>query len=291
MNRTSKSTDIILYHANCLDGFGSAYIAMKTLNIEEKNTLAMQYDKSAIYTHLLDFISGKKLRTVYILDFSLPIHLMETLSTIAKKVVLIDHHKTAIEMYEGWKHPKNIELILNINYSGVGLTAKYFNYPVTRWVTYIQDRDLWKFNYKNSKAFCAKISKITKNFETWNTVLNSIILSPSYFTHFIEEGEKLLEKNEALINSYLEQSFSYLIDSIHAGLACIIKEKDRCILSELGHKLAEKSGTFGAIITEKADGTLSNIISLRSIGNYDVEKLAKLQGGGGHKNAAGYTLS
>jgi bifunctional oligoribonuclease and PAP phosphatase NrnA len=43
-----------------------------------------------------------------------------------------------------------------------------------------------------------------------------------------------------------------------------------------------------ALIREREDGT--HKVSLRSRGEVDVEKIARHHGGGGHRNAAGYTL-
>ncbi|HEY7213306.1 MAG TPA: DHHA1 domain-containing protein, partial [Thermoanaerobaculia bacterium] len=43
-----------------------------------------------------------------------------------------------------------------------------------------------------------------------------------------------------------------------------------------------------ALIREREDG--SHKVSLRSRGEVDVEKIARHYGGGGHRNAAGFTL-
>ena len=43
-----------------------------------------------------------------------------------------------------------------------------------------------------------------------------------------------------------------------------------------------------ALIREREDG--SQKVSLRSRGEVDVEKIARHQGGGGHRNAAGYSV-
>jgi nanoRNase/pAp phosphatase (c-di-AMP/oligoRNAs hydrolase) len=59
--------------------------------------------------------------------------------------------------------------------------------------------------------------------------------------------------------------------------------------SELGNQLAIKSGTYGA--TYYHDSTDTVRFSLRSVGDYDVSRLAKIFGGGGHKNASGFKLS
>jgi nanoRNase/pAp phosphatase (c-di-AMP/oligoRNAs hydrolase) len=58
--------------------------------------------------------------------------------------------------------------------------------------------------------------------------------------------------------------------------------------SEAGNVLARESGTFGATWFKDKDGNVR--WSLRSIGDYDVSIIAKQFKGGGHKNAAGFTL-
>ena len=59
--------------------------------------------------------------------------------------------------------------------------------------------------------------------------------------------------------------------------------------SDLGHSLAKKSGTFG--LTYHYHGRRQCYeCGLRSIGEFDVAKLAVSFGGGGHKNAAGFSV-
>jgi nanoRNase/pAp phosphatase (c-di-AMP/oligoRNAs hydrolase) len=58
-------------------------------------------------------------------------------------------------------------------------------------------------------------------------------------------------------------------------------------MSEIGHELANQSGTFGLIYYIDSDNSVK--CSLRSNGDYDISVMAKHFGGGGHKNAAGFT--
>lgn len=58
------------------------------------------------------------------------------------------------------------------------------------------------------------------------------------------------------------------------------------LTSDVGHELANQSGTFGLCWSMTKDGAVA--CSLRSNGEYDVSAIAKLYGGGGHKNAAGF---
>ena len=59
--------------------------------------------------------------------------------------------------------------------------------------------------------------------------------------------------------------------------------------SDLGHKLAEKSGTFGLTYFYHGKRQCYDC-GLRSIGDFDVSELAHQFGGGGHKNAAGFSV-
>ena len=57
-------------------------------------------------------------------------------------------------------------------------------------------------------------------------------------------------------------------------------------ISELVHAMTTGE-TFAMGWWQRADGLFS--YSLRSVGDFDVSELAKRHGGGGHKNAAGFT--
>ena len=59
------------------------------------------------------------------------------------------------------------------------------------------------------------------------------------------------------------------------------------LASDLGSELANKSGTFGLVWSMADDGQIH--CSLRSNGDYDVSAIAKAFGGGGHRNAAGFS--
>jgi nanoRNase/pAp phosphatase (c-di-AMP/oligoRNAs hydrolase) len=58
--------------------------------------------------------------------------------------------------------------------------------------------------------------------------------------------------------------------------------------SDIGSLLAIKSGTYGAVWTYWGAGKYQ--VSLRSVGDFDVSKIAKYYGGGGHRNAAGFIV-
>lgn len=59
------------------------------------------------------------------------------------------------------------------------------------------------------------------------------------------------------------------------------------LTSDVGHELANQSGTFGLLWYIDKDNVCR--CSLRSNGDYDVSAIAKAFGGGGHLNSAGFT--
>ena len=58
--------------------------------------------------------------------------------------------------------------------------------------------------------------------------------------------------------------------------------------SELGNRLAERSGSFGLVWELAAGGDVK--VSLRAAGRVDVAAIAAGYGGGGHPNAAGFRM-
>ena len=88
--------NLVIYHANCADGFGAALAAWLKLG-DEAEYLPMQYGDVPEPQDLRDWVDD---REVYILDFSLPHAGMEELFRSAKRVVWLDHHASSRSMAE-----------------------------------------------------------------------------------------------------------------------------------------------------------------------------------------------
>ena len=77
--------DICIYHANCDDGFAAAYAVWKRFGDAVKY-VACNYGNDA------PDVTGKD---VLIVDFSFKKDVMEALAQKAKRIIVLDHHKTA----------------------------------------------------------------------------------------------------------------------------------------------------------------------------------------------------
>ena len=166
---------LVIYHANCTDGFGAAFAAWLKLG-DDAEYVPMDYLSSSLspseaWEQLSQAIPSKMNsdRVVYILDFSLPKPVMDKLLEVSRKVVWLDHHKTAFEMWCGKSpdlffttHKEQDEsktIILDDCRSGAMLAWRFFH-PGTKvpmLVQHIDDRDRWVFALPGSKELHAAV--------------------------------------------------------------------------------------------------------------------------------------
>ena len=266
---------LVIYHANCVDGFASAWTARRFLGEE-----GVDY-KPWSYTDPKPIVSGYS--TIYVVDFSFSREILTYLcDKVGDKVVVLDHHKTAEANLTNWKDkPENLELVFDMNRSGAGITWDYFAADSSRphFIDYVEDRDLWKFKLGNSKAVNAYISTISKTFKDYD------VLFYMFLGDMRTHGQTILSYHQKICEEIVQEARKIVING-KEGLACNCTPQ---FSSEIGNLLAQKSGTYGVTYHTLADD--STKFSLRSVGECDVSKIAKNFGGGGHKNAAGFTMS
>jgi hypothetical protein len=243
---------------------------------------------------------------------------MSWLFATAKYVVWLDHHKTAFEMWHG-EIPKDgiVEdqqsdrtIVLDNNQSGAMLAWEYFHpdISVPQLVKHIDDYDRWQFKLDGTKEFNKALwSYVPWSFEQWNRFLDEAL-----DVSFLDQGAAILRAHDQNVQSVVKGSaracsiVPALINSVDSYKAPWVwwhddEHGDTCranglaancpphLTSDVGHELANKSGTFGLCWTLAKEGRTANC-SLRSNGDYDVSAIAKAFGGGGHKNAAGFEV-
>ena len=296
---------LVIYHANCTDGFGAAFAAWLKLG-DEAEYLPMEYNPSS-HEHI--FCHD---REVYILDFSFPKPVMDAIFQHAKRVVWLDHHKTAFEMWckgvpeKGWicqrlncteDNPSgNVHIELNNNKSGALIAWEYFH-PITKvpkLIQHIDDRDRWQFKLEGSKELHAALASYKPwTFEMWEA---HFLVGDIRFGALKDEGAAILRAHNQNVQSALKQAKTCAIRWGWKEVCGTVGYREAVgysanapafLASDLGHELANKSGTFGLVWSMAGDGQVH--CSLRSNGEYDVSAIAKAFGGGGHRNAAGFS--
>lgn len=308
---------LVIYHAHCTDGFGAAFAAWMALG-DEAEYRACAYGEPAHKTldGFISYYGALGGRTVYILDFSFPREVMEWLFQTAARVVWLDHHKTAFEMYDILPSPHarffathigvdaRHTVELNNAESGAMLAWEYFHPDVEapKLIQRIDDRDRWVFQYDDSRALHAGLATLKPwTFDGWR-----VLLIGHMYERVVNDGQAILGAYNDQIRDRVRVAekchiVPATLDSVEsykapwtwdandqlgaAGLAV----NSPIHQSEIGNELAKASGTYGLVWYYDAATRRANV-SLRSIGDYDVSAIAKALGGGGHKNAAGFNV-
>lgn len=288
---TQPTLPLIIYHDNCADGFGAAWAAYKKFGADGAEYLPMNYNDPRVKLEDEDekfkFPVNIAGRDVYILDFSFSPDIRNAMLAEANSVTWIDHHKTAFEAYNldpamsiHHRVPSlNWEAILDPNKSGCVLAWEHFhpNEEVPALLDYIEDRDLWRWKYDNTRDIA--------------TGLRSRPFSFNWFDFASENLAAVLDKGESM-NELFDQQLAditkkHMIVMINGHLGRAVNCTPQ-FSSEAGNILAKQSGTFGMTWCVNDKGEVN--VSLRSIGDYDVSAIAKTFGGGGHRNAAGLKM-
>lgn len=285
--------DYIIYHSNCSDGIGSAWTGTLV-----NNTCI-----------LIECVAGKnpdidiecfRNKSLLFCDISpLPEYVEELLKN-GSRVVVIDHHVTALNNIEKFKNDITIIKSDDTSKSGCILTWDYFfTEPAPWFLHYISDRDTWNWKLINSKEINTALFEdghIT--FEGLTNLYNSY----TDLNHFINRGKVIEEFRNKIINKFMKTAIPVKYKDYYVWLySCLSDYK-----SDVGNQLLNKEMVSVSNIREnnliKPDFTVAyhyNItsneywLSLRSNDfGPDVCKIAKeiSNTGGGHRNASGVTI-
>lgn len=265
---------IILYHADCTDGFGAAWAAWR------------KFGARATYVGIfpdpgVNQLKGLtiKNREVYFLDVCASAGVLRKLVKQNRSVIVIDHHVTnarTVRSASGY--------VFDIAHSGVVLAWRYFHpgKPVPRFLKYVEDNDLWKYRQVYAKEVGAASALLDMNFKSWSRWAKRIE-SKTGFRKIVEVGKTILAYESELVKEIVKKATPVRFLG-HRTLAV----NSSVLRSELGHVLARRCPPLSIVWRQEVSGVH---ISLRSEGKIDVSRLAaRFPGGGGHKRAAGFSV-
>lgn len=256
----------VLYHASCRDGFAASYAAWKKFGYSKNvKYIAVQYGKP-----IPEMEDNSE---VYILDFSYPREQLINLNKRMKFLLVLDHHKTAKEDLEGLHFAE-----FDMNKSGAVLSWEYFH--PTEEMPYIfrciEDRDLWNWKLKDlSDPVTEAIATYPYDYKVWDEF---------QFDQLFNIGTGIVRWRDNYVSRIIQKPMwdwigEYKVPVVNTGV----------FISHVGNALCKKypKSEFSACYF---DTELTTVWSLRSIGDFDVSEVAKSFGGGGHKNASGYSM-
>ncbi len=261
---------IILYHADCSDGFGGAWAAWKKFG-DEADYIPIEHQKP--------LPEGLKNKQIFFIDIIPDEENIKKVINENESVIAIDHHKTSESKMNLFK-----EHSFDNSHSGAVLAWQYFHSkkPVPKLLLFIEDMDIYKWEYPETSRFIAALALYDYNFEIWDKISLEA-----------EDSEKLkdyLSKGE-VINVYLKRMADDLVQHAQKvdfeGYQVYAANVHHPIKSFVGPILREKHPPFA--ITWVQEGDVIHV-SLRSDDSVDVSEIAKKYGGGGHRAAAGFSF-
>lgn len=255
----------VLYHAQCPDGFAAAYAAW--LILKDK----AQYIPVSHGSPPPSFPPDAK---VVIVDFSYKREICQEIFDTVHKLYILDHHLSAQKELENLPYAH-----FDMHRSGAHLAWNYWHpdKELPRFFAYVEDKDLWTWKQPDCEAFTIALASYPFDFEIWHKLEVDAL---------IHEGKILLKLQQQLIVQALERARWIDLCGHHIPII-----NSAVFRSEIGNKLCTiyPETKFSAIYHDNSDGSRS--WSLRSIGEFDVSLIAGEFGGGGHKNASGFTES
>jgi len=272
--KTKISKDVVVvYHGECSDGFGGAWSAWKKFQ-ETADYIGVCHGDNPS-----DDLVGKE---IYFVDFVYPKGMMEDLKKKNKKIVIIDHHKTAVDLLD-----LADEKLFDIEHSGAVLSWHYFhsNKPTPILLKHIEDRDLWNWKIENSREILIYFDLFERDFKIWDEIISEFDKNQIKRKEFTDKGDLLIRQWNILCERIMKE------DSMKVefeGYQIYLINASSVFSSDLGNLLSKKLPPMAIAWHQGGDGNFR--VSLRSDGTLDVSEIAKKYGGGGHRSSAGFRI-
>ena len=260
------SDPLVIYHGNCIDGFGSAFVLWRWGGLRDAEFVGGIYGQSP--PDVLD-------RDVWVVDFSYPRDELIRMNDRAESLTLLDHHKTAEEDLAGLPFCRFEPAM-----SGAGLTWRHLlpDEPVHWMIDAIEDNDLWRFTIDGSKEVYAALESYPMELGIWNE------LADAGRARLLEEGKVILRYRKRLIERIVQSAEPIeLLGYRGAAVRTSVLVSDVC-----AHLYENEPVDFACAIFRAPDGRF--VVGLRSSAESgtDVSEIARHFGGGGHRNSAGF---
>ncbi len=270
---------LVIYHSPCDDGMGAVYAMSHAVDDFEPCP--------GVYQVAPPDVTG---RDVMLLDFCYSRAVMNEIATKARSVLVLDHHKTAMQGMEGYgqaldvnwaDHLRNpaVRVLFDLSRSGAGIAWDFFMAGNARpkLIDYIEAQDLAKYDrFPYVREFTAGLRSHPMNPKTWAGLT---------VDNLIGDGGVILRAYRAQVESFKAFAFKATI----ANNACVICNVPTVFATDVGGELLASNPDvqFAATYVQKGSGVF--VYSLRSRPDFDCSAIAKKFGGGGHPQASGFT--
>ncbi len=220
---------LVIYHGNCADGFAAAWVVWKHFAGEVDFYPGVYQRKPPI-----ELCEN---RPVIVVDFSYKRGPMKEIAAVADYVLVLDHHKTAIDELKMIEDPEarlkdqiynsklddltlnwgefaghlepdcdhDLYCVFSQTRSGCGLTWDFFNPGQARplLLNHLEDRDLWKFALQNTRELQAAAFSQPYDIKVWDEMIYGAEYS-DLRGDMVQAGAAIERKHFKDINELLE---------------------------------------------------------------------------------------
>ncbi|NQZ97206.1 MAG: phosphohydrolase [Myxococcales bacterium] len=271
---------VLYYHAGCPDGFGAAWAAWRAWG-KDGEYRPRSHDDRVDPSDVMD-------DHVVFADIAPHNDELEGIAEAAAQVVVLDHHITALERFQSEPALENVlaadghRVHFDLEHSGAMLSWQYFHpgKPSPRLLEYVQDQDLWTWELPQSEEVNAAIGSHPFDLEVWDDLAARPILD------LAAQGEPIVRLARIEVQRALKTARPFVLDE--GRIEAVNSPSNR---AKIGHELGRRAayGTAWGLVYRVTGDRVD--ASIYSIGDVDVASIARRHGGGGHKNAAGFTLT
>lgn len=302
---------VVVYHAYCSDGiFSAAATALgmaRSVNPITNLQLPTQEQWSQLpqitfvdysfeglqIDHLLD-----KNTTLYFVDICIDdIEVIKHLCDISKQVVSLDHHddSMAFVMNHIDELPKNFHNLNSKVRSGAWLAWEHFcsGTQMPNALKFVDDRDRWVFDLPESKPFHEYVVTNVLSQPTMQLRLEAAlrVMSNTETNTAVSVGQQLIAYRDALINTLISELNIVEVVHLEQTLKCAIIHAPYPLISESCSQLMKRHSHVDIVCAVYVSNNGGFGYSFRCRKEHEdriqVNKIAQMFGGGGHKAAAG----
>jgi uncharacterized protein len=255
----SQTPTVVLYHAECADGFGAAWAIWR--RFPEARFVPVKHGNPPP--------TGLSAQRVVIVDFSYARETLESMARQTDELLVLDHHITAEKALAGLPYA-----YFDMKKSGAVLAWEWaHDRPVPWLLEYIQDKDLWTWDLPLSREINAAVASHPFEFQLWSSFKQKDLE---------QEGRAILRYENELVNKLAGQAV--LVEFQGETVPSV---QSAILTSQIGERLSAEAPF--CIIWHDRDGRRYYSMRSREDGT-DVGAIAVSFGGGGHTHAAGFSV-
>lgn len=277
-----QDVDCVVYHSPCNDGSGAALSAWLLLG-DKAHYQRLMYHEPFVEESVRD-------KNVIVVDASFKKEQFLRLRTIAKKIMILDHHYSAMEDLAG-----ESGCFFCMDNSGAILSWHYFHgidATPPRLLSLIEDRDLWRWHDRPQSEplyYALRTRCPNSNFKSYIPYVQEKKLQD-----LIAYGQTLVAENhrwcEQAALKARERIFIVPGTGEQYKIMCREVDNDK-LVSELSEYLYTKYQVDFILLWSRTNSGQYKLSFRTMHKDINLGAIAAALGGGGHKQAAGAVLN